>query len=238
MSRLIHYLESGIRFEGYLALPEAQHPISRKPSILIAPTWAGRNEEAMYIADDWASRGYPSMVIDLYGDGKCGSGRDECAELMGAVIQDRNLLFRRIHAALNALKDQPEVDPDRIAALGFCFGGLCVLDLARGNAKLKGVASIHGLFSPPEVPTPGPIGTKILVLHGFDDPMATPDEGTRLGKELTERGADFQIHYFGSTQHAFTNPNANDPGFGTVFHPTSTARTQRLLLDFLNEVLQ
>jgi dienelactone hydrolase len=135
------------------------------------------------------------------------------------------------------LREQPEVDPRRIAAMGFCFGGLCVLDLARSGADLRGVVSFHGLLTPPEPHPQYTILAKVLVLHGFDDPMAPPEQVVALGLELTEAGADWQIHAYGNTLHAFTNPRANDPGFGTVYNETADRRSWRSLREFLAEVL-
>lgn len=236
MHRYLSYDDGKTEFEAYLALPCSKE--TRSQGLLIAPTWAGRNSDAMRRADAFAAKGYASMVLDPYGQGRVGADRSQCAEMMSELMNDRELLFRRMQRALEVMKLQEEVDAERIAAVGYCFGGLCVLDLARGGAILRGVASLHGLFSAPDLPYSGPITAKIMVLHGFEDPMATPDEGTLLGQELTRRGADFQIHYYGSTQHAFTNPDANDPSFGTVFNARSDARSNRLLQDFLNEVLE
>ena len=235
-TRLVDYDHDGLRCEGFAAIPDdAAGP---RPGLLIAHTWAGRNDFVMDKARELAAMGYVAFALDMYGAGRVGQSVEDCAALMGDVMRDRVLLQHRITAALSALQQLPEVDPQRIAALGFCFGGLCVLDLARTGASLRGVISFHGLFTPPENPLTAPIVAKVLVLHGFEDPMATPEQAVELGRELTARGADWQLHWFGHTQHAFTNPLANDPALGTVYNAAADRRAGRCLTDFLDEVLK
>ena len=173
----------------------------------------------------------------MYGKGVRGSNREENSALIGPFLADRNLLQGRINQAVNTLRDQPEVDSSKIAAIGYCFGGLCVLDLARSGADVSGVVSIHGLFAPPD-PHPGlPIGASVLALHGHEDPMVPVEAVQALETELTEAGADWQIHVYGSTMHAFTNPKANDPEFGTVYSARAERRAWRAMTGFLAEVL-
>jgi len=236
ITRKIRHVHQGVNLESYFACPEG--PASSLPGILVAPAWAGCNEQAIERANILAQSGYAAFAIDLYGEGRVGRTREECSDLMSGVASDRGFLLDRLLSTLETLSHQPEVDESRIAAIGYCFGGLCVLDLARGGASLRGVVSLHGIFSPPTgTPTP-PIKAKILVLHGFEDPMATPEQGLALGRELTDRGADWQLHFYGSTLHAFTNPEANDRDFGTVYNPLTDARSWRLTQDFLIEVLK
>jgi dienelactone hydrolase len=236
LTRTIDYFHAGIRFEGVLAFDDAlSGPL---PGVLIAPTWAGRDEFVETKARRLAELGYAGFALDMYGEGQVGSGPEENARLMGGLMSDRALLRDRIRAALDSLRQQPQVDPQRVAAMGFCFGGLCVLDLARSGAELRGVVSFHGLFTPPESLPPQRIKASVLVLHGNDDPMATPEQAVALGRELTAAGADWQIHLYGHTQHAFTNPRANDPKLGTVYQPVADRRSWRSLTDFLAEVLE
>lgn len=235
-TRKIRHAHDGVTLEGYFSCPA--DPSTPLPAVLIAPAWAGCNQQAMERADILARLGYAAFAIDLYGEGRVGQSREECSQLMTEVASDRRYLLERLLTTFETLKAQPEVDVHRVAALGYCFGGLCVLDLARGGAPLRGVISMHGIFSAPQgVPTPE-ILAKILVLHGFEDPMATPEQGIALGHELTQRGADWQLHFYGSTLHAFTNPEANDKAFGTVYNPLTDVRSWRLAQDFLNEVLK
>ena len=122
--------------------------------------------------------------------------------------------------------------------MGYCFGGLCVLDLARTGADILGAISLHGLFTAPGNTAANKITAKILALHGHDDPMVPVESVVALETELTEAGADWQIHIYGHTTHAFTNPHANDPGFGTVYHPQADMRAWRSLQNFLEEIFR
>jgi dienelactone hydrolase len=135
------------------------------------------------------------------------------------------------------LGEQPEVDAKRLAAMGYCFGGLTVLDLARSGADVRGVVSFHGLFNAPETSAGASISAKVLCLHGYDDPMVPPESVLALAAELTAAGADWQIHAYGNTLHAFTNPAANDPGFGAVYNADADRRSAQALNDFLAEVM-
>jgi dienelactone hydrolase len=136
------------------------------------------------------------------------------------------------------MRAQDDVDESRVAAIGFCFGGLCVLDLARSGADINGVASFHGLLTPPPDSDDARISSKVLVMHGWDDPMATPEHLVALGRELTRKEADWQFHAYGNTMHAFTNPLADNPDFGTVYQADADRRSWASMKAFLSEVLQ
>jgi dienelactone hydrolase len=139
---------------------------------------------------------------------------------------------------LTAVKNQPAVDSRRVAAMGFCFGGLCVLDLARSGADLRGVASFHGLLKPNGLPPAGKINARILIMHGYDDPMAPPEDVLAIAKEFTQAGADWQLHAYGHTAHAFTNPQANNPSVGMAYNDRADRRSWHTLIQFLEEVLR
>jgi dienelactone hydrolase len=157
---------------------------------------------------------------------------------MQPFLDDRATLRRRITAALDALKSHPLVDSDRVAAIGFCFGGLCVLDLARSvPPSLRGVVSFHGLFHPPKLGEQAKIEAKILMLHGYDDPMATPEHVVAIANELTQAKADWQLHAYGHTSHAFTNPEAQSPDHGLMYNATADRRSWLAMQNFLEEVL-
>lgn len=235
-TRTIDYHHQGRRHEGFFAYDDAHtHPL---PGILISHAWAGRDSFACQKTRQLAEAGYAAFALDMYGEARVGNGPAENAQLMTPLVEDRALLRDRIQAALTCIRQQPEVDSQRIAAMGFCFGGLCVLDLARSGADIQGVISFHGLLTPPETLSPRAIHSKVLVLHGFEDPMVPPEQVIALGRELTAAGADWQIHAYGNTMHAFTNPQANDPSFGTVYNPVANHRSWRSLMDFLTEVLK
>lgn len=235
-TRPIEYVHNGVVLEGFFAWDNTAD--APRPGVLVSHAWAGRDEFARDKAVALAELGYAGFALDMYGKGIVGSGTEENARLMAPFMDDRALLQSRQIAALDTLKAQPEVDPRRTAAIGFCFGGLCVLDLARSGAFLQGVVSFHGLFTPPGNAGANPIKAKVLALHGYDDPMATPEQLLGLANELTQAGADWQIHAYGGTVHAFTNPRANDPAFGTVYQPTADRRSWQSMRNFLSEVLE
>jgi dienelactone hydrolase len=207
----------------------------QRPGVLIFPTIMGRSDLELGFARRLAGLGYTAMVADLYG--AVGRPREECHRLMNALLADRPLLQDRLLAVLEGLRAQPEVDPQRVAAIGYCFGGLCALDLARAGAEVAGVVSFHGLFAPPGNRDGTPIRAKVLALHGWDDPMAPPASVEALAAELTRGGADWQIHGYGATMHGFTNPAANAPENGVQYDATADRRSWAALEAFLAEVL-
>lgn len=207
---------------------------TKKPIILVAHDWSGRNNFSESKAQELAQEGYIGFAIDMYGDGRNGETKEEKVALMQPLMQDRLLLQARITKALEVAKTFRYADQNKTGAIGFCFGGLCVLDLARSGAMINGIVSFHGLLNPPE--TANAIKTKILVLHGFDDPMVKPEVVLQFAEEMTKAQVDWQIHMYSNTMHAFTNPAANDPSFGTVFNKLSCNRAFANMKFFFNEI--
>ena len=154
---------------------------------------------------------------------------------MAVLNSDRALLLKHMQLALKATGAQPQVDPKKIAAIGFCFGGKCVLDLARSNADLRATVSFHGIYDPPPGPSPSEISSAVLVLHGWEDPLAPREDTVALADELTQADADWQIHMFGHTAHAFTNPIAQSREDGMFYVPKSAERGWQLMTNFLEE---
>ena len=168
---------------------------------------------------DWdacslAKLGYIGFACDLFGKGIRGAVTGDNSALIAPFLRDRAMLRMRLIGTVEVVRSLPEVDPSKVAAVGFCFGGLCVLDLARAGVDVQAVASFHGLFSKPEGLTTAPIQAKVIAFHGWDDPMVPPAEVVALGEELTEAGADWQIHAYGGTMHAFMAVGANRPEAG------------------------
>ncbi len=152
---------------------------------------------------------------------------------MNALRDDRPLLQARLAHLLAVARQQPEVDPAKIAAIGFCFGGLCVLDLARTGADVNGVASFHGLFTPaPNIPAPN-ITARVAVYHGWEDALVPPDQVTALARELTDAGCDWQIHGYGGAVHGFTH--ARPPEEGIPYNALADKRAWTSAADFLAE---
>jgi dienelactone hydrolase len=232
VTTLVDYRDGDTQLEGYLATPQSK---GGKPAVLIAHMWGGRIEFVCDKARQLATLGYTAFALDMYGKNIVGRNPEENARLMQPFMDDRRMLRQRILAAFNTVRARPEADPGRIAVIGYCFGGLCALDLARSGAELRGAVSIHGLLDPP--PDRGRINCKVLLLHGDRDPQADMHSVLALQHELTETRVDWQSVIYGNTQHAFTNPAANNPAAGTVYHPDSNRRSWAALLNFLEEVL-
>ena len=172
----------------------------------------------------------------MYGKGKIGKTKDEKVALITPFMQDRSLLQKRMTAAFEMVKKLDTVTSSNIGAIGFCFGGLCVLDLVRSGADVKGVVSFHGLLNAPDNIANPRITSKVLALHGFDDPMVTADQVMAFGQEMTHAKADWELNMYGNAMHGFTNPEANDPGFGTVYNDKADARSWIAMKEFFKEI--
>ena len=208
----------------------------RRPGILVCHTIRGRTRFEDDKARNLAAMGYAALTVDLYGLDTRDNTIDELREHMNAWRSDRPALQARLKHWLDVIRRQPEVNAASIAAIGFCFGGLCVLDLARSGADIAGVVSFHGLFDAPGNTSGNRIRARVLALHGWDDPLATPEAVNALATELTAQGADWQIHAYGNTLHAFTNPAASDKGAGTVYNAKADRRSQAAMQDFFTEL--
>ncbi len=234
ISNTVGYLDGDVLLEAFFAFDNSLS--GRRPAVLINHTWAGRDEFVAEKAKKLAALGYVGFAVDMYGKGVLGSSPEENAKLMQPFMDNREMLQKRMHAALYAVKLLPWVHDSKIAAMGFCFGGLCSLDLARTGADLKGVVSFHGLLSAPGNTQGNAIKAKILALHGHDDPMGPVEQVLAFEQEMTKAGADWQFHTFGHTMHAFTNPVANNPDFGTVYQPDADRRSWLAMESFFTEI--
>ncbi len=234
VTQTVDYHDGGTALEGFLAYDDGQD--MPRPAVMISHAWAGRDDFVCRQARRIAELGYVGFAMDMYGKGVLGGGPEENARLMQPFLDDRTLLQGRMQRSLEIVRQLDPVDAGRVATIGYCFGGLCVLDLARTGADVAGVVSFHGLFGAPGNTAGIPIKARVLALHGHDDPMVPVEALIALEKELTEAGADWQIHVYGNCMHAFTNPAANDPGFGTVYNPTADARAWLALRNFLAEL--
>ena len=234
-TKTVEYQAGDTTLEAYVTYDDSV--TGPRPAVLIAHDWSGRREFATSKADEMAKLGYVGVAIDMYGKGVFGSDTDIDlnSSLMNPLAEDRALLRERINAALPVVRKLDVVDEKKVAAMGYCFGGMCVLELARSGADVLGVISVHGLFSPGDVANEK-ITAKVLCLHGHDDPMVPPEQVLALQTELTEAGVDWQVHAYGGTMHAFTNPDANNPDFGTQFNPTVNDRATRSIDNFLTEI--
>jgi len=208
---------------------------SNAPVVLIFHAWRGKDQFVIDKTKELAEAGYVGCALDIYGKGVIGSDKEECTKLMSPFIEDRQLLQKRILAGYDMAKSLKFVDSNKIAAIGFCFGGLCALDLARSGVDVKGIVSFHGILMGHSL-AKNNISAKVLALHGHDDPMVPPEDVLAFEKEMSEKNADWQVHVYGKTMHAFTNPSVNDKDFGTVYNPVAEKRAMISMYNFLEEI--
>ncbi|MDO9049799.1 MAG: dienelactone hydrolase family protein [Methylobacter sp.] len=234
VSNTVAYLDGDVVLEAFFAFDDALS--GRRPTVLINHTWAGRDDFVAEKAKKLAALGYVGFAVDMYGKGVLGASPEENMKLMQPFMADRAMLQKRMKAALSAVKLMPWVDDSKIAAIGFCFGGLCSLDLARTGVDIKGVVSFHGLLAAPGNTQGNAVKAKILALHGRDDPLVPTEQVLAFEQEMTEAGTDWQLHTYGHTMHGFTNPLANDPAFGAVYQPAADRRSWIAMQNFLTEI--
>lgn len=221
-------------FKGFVAYDDAAK--GKRPGILVAHEWWGLNDFIRSEAERLARLGYIAFAVDMYGNGQYTSDFAVAAKLAGSV-KGTPLLRRRILAGLDALLKQEFVDPRRIAAIGFCFGGTCVLDLAYSGADVKGVVTFHGgLFSLPQDDAKN-IKARFLILHGAEDPTMTRDTIYQFQESLRRAGADWQMVYYGGAVHSFSNPaSGNDKTKGIAYNPAAALRSWKHMELFLHDV--
>src|SRR5688572_226839 len=218
--------------EGVLV---ARRDRARRPGVILFPTVMGVSDLELGFARQLVHLGYTGFVADLFGRKFRGARRDVMMDELKRLRSDRASLRERLLAVLETVRQQDAIEPDGIVAIGYCFGGQRALDLARSGADIAGVASFHGLLDPPGL-EPRPITAKVLAFHGWDDPMAPPEAVVALGRELTEAGADWQLHAYGHVQHGFTNPGATGAVPGVLYNEIAAERSWMSLINFLEEL--
>jgi dienelactone hydrolase len=231
----IEYRDGEALLEGFLCYDESLP--GPRPAVLIAHAWGGRDDFVERKARRLAWQGYACLALDTYGKGKRGTTPEECTALMTPFMQDRRALLKRMQSGLATAQALPIVDARRIAVMGFCFGGLCALDLARADADIRGAISFHGLLKPSGLTEPK-IRAKVLIMHGYEDPLAPPEDALAIARELSDAGADWQLHLYGHTAHSFTNPVAQNRSGGMQYDEAADRRSWHALEEFLAEILK
>ena len=207
-----------------------------RPSVLLIPTVMGVTDLEIGFGRQLVELGYNALVADLFGREFRGAPRDVCFGEMNRLKSDRSALRRRLVHVLDLARGLDEVAAGQIVVAGYCFGGMCALDLARSGADIAAAVSFHGLFDPPGLP-PQKISAKVVAFHGWDDPMVPPDHVVALGKELTEAGSDWQIHAFGHVAHGFTNPHASKLEIaGVAYNALAAERSWTSFINLLEEL--
>lgn len=206
--KAVEYGAQGTVMKGYLAYDETVK--DRRPGVLVVHEWWGLNEYARKRARMLAELGYTALAVDMYGDGKQAAHPEDAGKFSGELMKNFDVAKARFTAALGFLKQQPTVEPTRVAAMGYCFGGGVVLNMARQGVDLKGVASFHGSLTAVKPAQPGEIKAKILVLHGADDKFIPQQQIDAFRGEMKSAGADFKFFSYPGALHSFTNPEADE----------------------------
>ncbi|EDN68888.1 dienelactone hydrolase family protein [Beggiatoa sp. PS] len=209
----VDYSAEGVTLKGYLAYDD--NIKGKRPGVLVVHEWWGHNEYARKRARMLAELGYTALAVDMYGDGKSTGHPKEALKFMKAVLNNMETAKARFMAALNFLKQQETVNPDKVAAIGYCFGGGVVLTMARAGVDLDGVASFHGSLATDNPAKPGVVKAKVLVLHGNADTFIPPKQVKAFKEEMQNAKVDFEFIGYPEAFHAFTNPEADT--FGKKF---------------------
>ncbi|WP_407492133.1 dienelactone hydrolase family protein [Pseudooceanicola sp. MF1-13] len=227
-----HYDADGTTCIGYLALPDGHGPF---PGVLVSPAFAGLSDKERATCDRLAAQGYVALGVDYYANGTLAKDREEAAALMATLQSDRPLLASRLVAALTELRGLPQTQGQKLGAMGYCFGGKSILDLARVGADFAAGVILHGVYDAPSFPIQK-MKANLLVCDGWDDGLCPPDAKVALAQELTDYCDDWQMLAFGGTGHAFTNPDAT-PSKGSGYSAKADARSWKALTDFFHAEL-
>ena len=236
-TKTVEYKQGDVTLEGYLAWDDATP--GKRPGVLVIHEWTGLGSYVKMRCEKLAALGYVAFGADIYGKGVRPTTPQDAGLQAGIYSKDRALMRARAIAGLDQLKAQPNVDTTKIAAIGYCFGGKCALELARSGANIAGVVSFHGALDTPTPADARNIKCKILALHGAADPFVTPDIVNGFEKEMTDAGVDWQLIKYSGAVHAFTNPDAgNDPSNGAAYNAKADARSWEAMKQFFAEIFK
>jgi len=246
VTRTVTYTSEGTALEGYLAFDDAA--TEARPGVLVIHQWMGVTDYEKMRCQMLAEAGYVAFAADVYGQGIRPADTDAAAAEAGKYYQDPALFRQRLNAGLQWLAGErggehqdagAQVDPDRIAVIGYCFGGTGAVQLARSGAKLAGAVSFHGVLNASEPSDAKNIACPVLVLHGMDDPYMPPEQAHAFIHELSDAGVDLQFVAYTGTVHSFTQKAAgDDPSKGAAYNPKADARSWKAMLSFFEEIFQ
>ena len=231
----VKYEAAGKPMVGYLAYDESTK--GRRPGVLVVHEWWGANDYAKRRARELAELGYVAFAGDMYGDGKTTNDPKQAGEWAGAVRGSRERCVERVTAALDVLKHDEHVDPNRLAAIGYCFGGTVALEAARAGGDLVGVVSFHGTLGTSEPAQAGQMKAKVLVLTGAADPQVPREQVTAFQDEMSKAHTDWQVITYADAKHSFTNPASSKLGFPAVaYNEAADRRSWRAMRSFFEEI--
>lgn len=229
------YQHNGVELQGFFAYDDSI--MGKRPGVLIIHEWNGLGEYVKNRAEQLASEGYVAFAMDMYGKGIRPTTPQESGQQAGIYRSNRQLMRQRAIVSLDQLKAHRLTDAERVAAIGYCFGGGAALELSRSGADLRGIVSFHGNLDTPNPNDAKNIKSKILVLHGADDPFVPKESIDAFQQEMRNAGVDWQMVYYSNAVHAFTNPaSGNDNSRGAAYNEVADKRSYRAMIDFFNEI--
>lgn len=235
-TQVVEYRHGDVVLEGYLAYDDAFK--GKRPGVLVVHEWWGINDFIKEKTENLARLGYFAFAADIFGKGVRTTDFQEAATISETYKKDPELFRSRTRAGLAKLKSLKQIDGRRLAAIGYCFGGTAVLELARSGADVKGVVSFHGNLGTEHPADAKGMKASILVLHGADDPYVPPEEAAKFQDEMRRAGADWQMIFYGGAVHSFTNPDAGqDKTKGAAYDEKSDRRSWQAMRDFLYRLL-
>ncbi|MDW7772308.1 MAG: dienelactone hydrolase family protein [Desulfobulbaceae bacterium] len=236
----VEYASGGTTMKGFLVHDDSME--GKRPGILVVHEWWGLNDYARKRAEMLARLGYTAMAVDMYGEGKTAGHPDEAGKFSAEVKKNMDAARERFQAAKEVLQNEETVDGNKIAAIGYCFGGGVVLEMARAGFDLDGVVSFHGSLATDNPAQPGNIKARVLVLNGADDPMVKPEEIEAFKKEMEAAGVDYQFINYPDAKHSFTNPGADKFGeeFGLPlqYNQNADKESWQAMQDFFKEIFK
>lgn len=211
---LNYITEAGVSLNSSLYLPEniGNETVGELPAVLVFPEWWGLSDHIQERAKSLAQKGYVALAVDMYGEGRITNDASVASERMNELLQNPDLLRERVELAYNNLRAIAEVNPHKMAAIGFCFGGRVVLDMAREGMDLRAVVSFHGLLQTDKPAKQGAVQAAVLVEHGELDSMCTLDDVAAFRQEMDAAQAHYQVDILPNAHHGFTNPQATENG--------------------------
>ena len=238
--KAVEYSTQGVVMKGFLAYDE--NVKGMRPGVLVVHEWWGQNDYVRKRARMLAEMGYTALALDMYGEGKQAEHPNDAGKFATELMKNFDVARARFTAAMDFLKQQDTVDPTRIAAIGYCFGGGVVLNMARQGVDLKGVASFHGSLIAIKPAQPGSVKAKILVLHGADDKFITPEQIEAFKQEMNTAGVNFQFISYPGAVHSFTNPEATELGrkynMPVAYNADADRKSWEELQKFLNMIFK